>query len=137
MSHAAEETATDIDPVLQPAEAPGAGESSSLRWRLADASSDGCLDLSALLPHRKEKEFACVLVRLYSPREEFVTARLDSTGDPRLRVNGAVVTEMKAAQPDQAEFEAAVTLRQGWNSLLFRVGVGVQQDQLRLWLTSR
>lgn len=135
---AAEEAATEIDPVRRPAEVPGEGESSALRWRLADASSDGCLDLSALPRHYKEKECACVLVRLYSPREEFVTARLDSTGDMRLRVNGAVVKEMKAVQPDQAKDEAAaVALREGWNTLVFRIGLGDQLDQLRMWLTRR
>jgi hypothetical protein len=134
----AEETATDIDPVRQPAEVPGTAESSALRWRPADASSDSCLDLSALLPYRKEKEFAYVLMRLYSPREELVTARLDSTGDMRFRVNGAVIKEMKAAQPPRTEDDAvSVTLREGWNTLLFRVGVGEQQDQLRMGLTRR
>ncbi len=93
---AAEETATDIDPVRQPAEAPATGESSALRWRPADTSTDGCLDLSALLPHRQKKECACVLVRLYSPREELVTAQLDSTGEMRLRVNGALVKGIRS-----------------------------------------
>jgi WD40 repeat protein len=133
---AAEETATDIDPVRQPTEVPGAGEISALRWRAADASSDGCLDLAAIRPSRKEKESGYVLVRLYSPREEVVTARLDSTGDMRLRVNGAVVKEMKATQPPRTEDEAvAVMLREGWNTLLFRVGVGEQQDHLCMWLS--
>jgi hypothetical protein len=78
------------------------------------------------------------LVRLYSPREESVTAQLDSTGDLRLRVNGVVAMEMKVAQPPRTEDEAvAVTLQEGWNTLLFRVGLGEQQDQLRLWLTRR
>jgi dipeptidyl aminopeptidase/acylaminoacyl peptidase len=135
---AVEETATDIDPVGPLAAAPGTGESSALRWRPADASSDGCLDLSALLPHRKEKERAYVLVRVYSPREETVTARLDCSGDLRLRVNGAVIKEMKATSPPRTEDKAvAVTLREGWNSLLFQVGVGEQQDQMCMWLTRR
>jgi WD40 repeat protein len=133
----AEETASDIDPVRQPADVPGIGESSALRWRPADASSDGCLDLSALCPHRKENECAYVLLRLYSPREELVTARLDSTGEVRLRVNGAVVKEMKATEPPRTEDEAvAVALREGWNTLVFWARVGQQQDQLRLWLTN-
>jgi hypothetical protein len=135
---AAEETATEVDPVRQPTEVPGTGERTALRWRPVDASSDGCLDLSALLPHRKEKGCAYVMVRLYSPREEAVTAWIDSTADMRLRVNGAVVKELKAAQPPRTEDEAVeVTLRKEWNTLLFRVGVGEHQDQLRLWLTRR
>ena len=52
--------------------------------------------------------------------------------------DGNEVKEMKAAQPPRTEDEAvAVTLRKGWNILLFRVGLGEQQDQLRMWLTRR
>jgi WD40 repeat protein/serine/threonine protein kinase len=128
-----EETAGDVDPVRPPV-----GESSAPGWRAADASSDGCLDLTELLPHRTEKERACVLVRVYSPREQVATALLDSTGDLRLRVNGTVVKELKATRPPRTEDEpVSVTLKAGWNTLLFRVGVGEEQDQLRLWLRRR
>jgi WD40 repeat protein/tRNA A-37 threonylcarbamoyl transferase component Bud32 len=134
---AADETATDVDPVTQPSEAPGSGKSSALRWQLANASSDGSLDLSALLPHRKEKECAYVVVRVYSPRDEVATARLDCTGDIRLHVNGAVVKEIKASVTLTEDQAVAVTLREGWNTLLFRVDIGDRQDQLRMWLTRR
>jgi eukaryotic-like serine/threonine-protein kinase len=133
---ATEETAADIDPVRPPVGDPVARESTPLHWRLADASSDGCLDLSGL-PRRTETGCACVLVRVYSARSQVVTALLDSTGDTRLRINGELVREMKAATPPRNEDEAVpVTLKEGWNTLLFRVAVGEQQDQLRMGLTS-
>jgi tetratricopeptide (TPR) repeat protein len=77
-----------------------------------------------------------VLVRLYSPYEQPVAALIDSPAKLRCWLNGRLQPEAAPGRPPDAEDDARpMTLRAGWNTLLFRVGLGTGKDRLSLWLS--
>jgi WD40 repeat protein len=129
---ALEETALEIDPSQPAAANAQTGETSTLRWRAAEASTDGCLNLATLFPNPEEKQSAYVVVRVYSPREEPAKVRLESAGEAKLHVNGAAVRTLDAAEGSWVEGEGAAALKEGWNTLLFRVSLRSDPNQIRL-----
>jgi WD40 repeat protein len=106
-----------------------------LRWRAVPALADGCVELGELSPPAGRGS-AYALLRAYAPREQAVTALLRATGGPRLWLNGRLLPGASSA-PATGSDEAAVplTLRAGWNTLLFRIEVGHGPGRLFLWLS--
>jgi WD40 repeat protein/serine/threonine protein kinase/tetratricopeptide (TPR) repeat protein len=133
---AAEGPGTEPDPFQSvprgPAEGPALGP---LHWQAATASSNGCLDLAALFP-RTEPGSADALLRVYSPREQAVAALIGFPGSLRFWLNGRLQHEVEGARPPEADDDAVpLTLRAGWNTLLFRIGIGTGKDRLLVWLS--
>jgi WD40 repeat protein/serine/threonine protein kinase/tetratricopeptide (TPR) repeat protein len=125
----AEETASEIDPVHP-------GDAASLHWRAATTTADGCLDLAAVWPQAKPGS-AFALLRVYSPREQPIAALVGSTGSLHLWHNGRLLYEVERGRLPEGEDEGvSLTLRAGWNTLLFKVGIGTAADRLCLWLSA-
>ncbi len=104
-------------------------------WRVATASDNGCLDLEGLAPKDKPSS-ACALLRVYSPREQPITALTASPGPLRFWHNGLLIHQREHGLPPGADDEGVpLTLRAGWNTLLFQVGLGTGMDRLCLWLS--
>jgi hypothetical protein len=107
------------------------------------ASANGCLDFQEILSGKRAERMQ-VLVRVWSPREQGVTARLGSTVPFRAWLNGRPAHAREAVPmtptPDNTppceppDDEVALTLSAGWNTLVFRVSTGRDQDRLCLWL---
>jgi WD40 repeat protein len=126
-----------------PTHPPPAGSAASLHWRWVTASTNGCLDFQEAQPGNRAERMQ-VLVRVYSPRQQAVTARFGSTVPFRAWLNGrpahARETVRLAPTPDNTppgeppDDEVALTLAAGWNTLLFRVTTGRGQDRLCLSL---
>ena len=106
------ESAADIDPVQPMPE----GSHPALRWRAVVPTADGGLDLRPLDPGAEKS--VGVLVRVYSPREQPVAALLHGATDLSFWLNGR--PEHDGPRPSDEE-GVPVTLRAGWNTLLFRV----------------
>jgi WD40 repeat protein/serine/threonine protein kinase len=112
----------------------GASDASPLDWRAAPASPSGSVDLDALFPDAKSGS-ARVLVRVYAPREQPVTAQLGCSSGYRFWQNGRLVRESSSARPqDQDDEQFPLTLRAGWNTLLLQVEVGIERDWVSLML---
>jgi Tol biopolymer transport system component len=115
-------------------ETAGAGSAAGLHWRAVPASSNGSLDLGALFPDTSSGS-ANALLRVYAPREQPVTAQVGSSSSYRFWLNGQLVHEMSGGRPHgRDEEQVPLTLRAGWNNLLFHVAVGKQTDWLSLAL---
>jgi WD40 repeat protein/serine/threonine protein kinase/tetratricopeptide (TPR) repeat protein len=131
-----QEPGTDPDPfrpiTRASAEAPAAAPPP---WQAATASANGCLDLAALSA-KTEPGSAYALLRVYSPREQALAALVGCPGSMRFWLNGQLQHEATAPRPPEADDDAVpITLRTGWNTLLFRVGIGTGKDCLSLWLS--
>jgi WD40 repeat protein/serine/threonine protein kinase len=122
-----EETTDDVDHTRAAADG-------SLRWRGVTATADGSVDLAALNLGGAGARW--VLLRVYSPREQPAAALLDGAC-VRFALNGRLLHEVPQPRPADAIEEAVpVTLRAGWNTLLFRVGAGPAADRLGVWLSA-
>jgi hypothetical protein len=92
------------------------------------ASPSGALDLGALFPNARSGS-ARALLRVYAPGEQLVTARLGSSSGYRLWLNGRPVGESSGERPRDGDDEGVpLTLRAGWNTLLFHVTIGIEHD---------
>jgi hypothetical protein len=110
----------------------GASKSARLHWRAATVSPSGSLDLGALFPNARSGS-ARALLRIYAPREQPVTAQLGSADRYRFWLNGRLVHEPPEGRPrDGDDQRVPLTLRAGWNTLLFQVEVGNERDWLSL-----
>jgi hypothetical protein len=127
------ETEDEPDPIPLVSNATrSASNSARLHWRAATASPSGSLDLGALFPNARSGS-ARVLLRIYAPREQPVTAQLGSAGSYRSWLNGRLVHEQPRAHPrDGDDQRVPLTLRTGWNTLLFQVELGDERDWLSL-----
>jgi eukaryotic-like serine/threonine-protein kinase len=123
------------DPFLPVTDVPPAGPNAArLYWRAATASPSGSLDLGALFPDARSGS-ARALLRVYAPREQPVTAQLGSSSSYRLWLNGRLMRESSDARiRDRDDEKFPLTLRAGWNTLLFHVEVGKERDWLSLTL---
>ena len=126
---------TDVEPdPFQPVwnGTPGASNATGLHWRALPASPGGALDLGALFPNARSGS-ARALLRVYALREQPVTARLGSSSSYRLWLNGRPVRESPSVRPRDGDDERVpLDLRAGWNTLLFQVELGGEQDWLSL-----
>jgi WD40 repeat protein/serine/threonine protein kinase/tetratricopeptide (TPR) repeat protein len=112
-----------------------AGNPAALHWRWATVSANGCLDLGALF-RQTEVRSAYVLVRIYSPGEQPVAALIGASGALRFWHGGEVLYQVDRGRPQEDDEGVPVTLRAGWNTLLFKVGMGTASDRLCLWLSA-
>jgi hypothetical protein len=113
---------------------PRGSKSLPFHWRAATVSALGCLDLAALFPNVRRGS-ARALLRVYAPAEQAVTAQVRSAGSLQFWVNGRLVHERPQAPPQDADDERVpLTLRAGWNSLLFQIEVGHEWNWLSLTL---
>jgi WD40 repeat protein/tRNA A-37 threonylcarbamoyl transferase component Bud32 len=113
---------------------PGDSNPASFFWRVATGSANGSLDLGALFPNARSSS-ARALVRVYGPQERLVTAHLGSSSSYRFWLNGRLVHERAGAVPlDEDDEKVPLTLRAGWNTLLFHITIGTENDWLSLTL---
>jgi hypothetical protein len=124
---------TDVEPDPFQSEwnvVPGASSATRLHWRAVTVSPSGSLDLGAMFPDARSGS-ARALLRVYSPREQPVTAQLGSSSSYRCWMNGQPVRETSSERPRDGDDEKVVlTLRAGWNTLLFHVTIGTEHDWL-------
>jgi hypothetical protein len=125
----------DVEPdPFQPVSkaAPGASDATGLRWRAVTAPPSSSLDLGALFPNARSGS-ARALLRVYTLRAQTVTARLGSSSSYRFWLKGQLVRE-RSSERTQAGDDERVPLspRAGWNTLLFEVELGSEQDWLSL-----
>jgi pentatricopeptide repeat protein len=133
-SGATPELGTEPDP-LQPITGKRSG-AGPWRWQPARASANGCLDLSALFPNDTAGSVAALL-RVYAPRQQPVVALVGATGAHRFHLNGSLLHEAKQKPSPEGEDKGVpLTLRAGWNTLLFEVGLGKGANRLCLWLSA-
>jgi WD40 repeat protein/serine/threonine protein kinase/tetratricopeptide (TPR) repeat protein len=104
-------------------------------WQAATASDNGCLDFGALAQGKASTAYA--LLRVYSPRQQPITALISSTGPVRLWHNGVALHPLQREPAADAEEGVPLTLRDGWNTLLFQVGLGKATNCLYLWLSDK
>jgi WD40 repeat protein/tetratricopeptide (TPR) repeat protein len=107
----------------------------SLQWRAVTASANGCLDLRALFP-QAEAGNVYALLRVYSPRKQLITATMGLTGSFDFWQNGLLLHQVDRKRPLKSEEDVPLVLRPGWNSLLFKVGIGAPTDRLCLRLSA-
>jgi hypothetical protein len=131
----AAEPEAEIDP-FQPVFAadPGGSNFAPRHWRAATGSAKSCLDLGALFPNVRSGS-ARALVRVSALRDQPVTALFGSTGSYRFWLNGRLVhARPRAGQTDSDDERVPLTLRAGWNTLLFQVELDNEWDWLTLAL---
>jgi WD40 repeat protein/serine/threonine protein kinase/tetratricopeptide (TPR) repeat protein len=123
----------DPDPTQPlPSADPEVASTDLLHWRATTASSDGCLDLGTVFPQCKG-DIAYALVRVYSPREQTITALIGRSGPLCFWQNDLLHHKAEDRRPPETEDEAVpLILRAGWNTLLFKLGVGTATDHLRV-----
>jgi WD40 repeat protein/serine/threonine protein kinase/tetratricopeptide (TPR) repeat protein len=133
----AAESAADFDPTRPLSSADtGVGSAAQLHWQAATASSNGSLDLGALLPETKG-DTAYALLRVYSPRDQGITALIGRSGPVGFWQNGQRLYHADETRVAQTEDEGVpLLLRAGWNSLLFKVGVGTATNRLCVRLSA-
>jgi WD40 repeat protein/serine/threonine protein kinase/tetratricopeptide (TPR) repeat protein len=133
-SQAATKLATTFDPLKPIKVASRAGK--PLRWQGVTPSANGCLDLGALFPGAKPGT-AFALLRVYCPNEQAVAALLGATGRLRFWLNGRLLHRADRRSSPLADDDAVpLTLRAGWNTLVFQAGIGNGTDRLCLWLSA-
>jgi hypothetical protein len=90
--------------------------------------------LGALLSNARSGA-ALALLRVYAPVAQQVTAQVGSTSSVRFWLNGRLVQQMpQAGAPDAEDERVPLTLRAGWNTLLFQVEIGNEWNWLSLAL---
>jgi tetratricopeptide (TPR) repeat protein len=78
------------------------------------------------------------LLRVYSPREQPIAALIGSSGPLRFWLNGRLLHELGRPPSPQADDEGVpITVRAGWNTLLFKVELGKGLNHLCLWLSDK
>jgi len=126
---------TDVEPdPFQPVwnGTPGASNATGLHWRAVPVSPGGALDLGALFLNARSGS-ARALLRVYALQEQPVTARLGSSSSYRFWLNGRPVREASSEHPQDGDDERMpLTLRAGWNTLLFHVTIRTEHDWLSL-----
>jgi WD40 repeat protein/serine/threonine protein kinase len=133
-AEAPDEAGADLDPTR-----PAPAGRAALSWRAVTPSANGCADLGKLFPGPRTG-CAQVLVRVYSPHNQRLTARLGASGPLQVWLNRRPVhrrDEVRlapAADGEPADEEVLLELEAGWNTLLFRVGLGTGPDRFGLAL---
>jgi WD40 repeat protein/serine/threonine protein kinase/tetratricopeptide (TPR) repeat protein len=128
------ELGSQPDP-LRPIPGKGSG-AGPRRWQPAHASANGCLDLGALFPNDTSGSVAALL-RVYAPQQQPVVALVGATGAHRVRLNGSLLHEARQTpSPEAADKGVPLTLRAGWNTLLFELRLGKGANRLSLWLSA-
>jgi eukaryotic-like serine/threonine-protein kinase len=113
---------------------PGAPDAARLHWRAATSSTSGALDLGALFPNARAGS-ARALLRVYALREQPVIALLGSSSSYRFWLNGRLLDDRQSARSqDMDDQRVPLTLRAGWNTLLFHVTIGTENDWLSVAL---
>jgi WD40 repeat protein/serine/threonine protein kinase/tetratricopeptide (TPR) repeat protein len=131
------ESEADLDPTRPlPSADSNAGGAAPLHWQVATASSNGCLDLGALFPEAKGDP-AYALLRVYSPEEQRITALIGGSGPLLFWQNGQRLCDAHETRVAQTADEGVpLLLRAGWNSLLFKVGIGTATKRLCVRLSA-
>src|SRR5262249_25222505 len=73
------------------------GSAASLRWRWVTAATNGCLDFQEIQSGNRAERMQ-VLLRVFSPREQAVTARLGSSAPFRAWLNSRPVHARETVQ---------------------------------------
>jgi tetratricopeptide (TPR) repeat protein len=104
-------------------------------WQAATATDNGCLDLGASFGQNKPGP-VYALLSVYSLSQQPVAALLHPTKSLSFWHNGQLLLEGERNIPPEADNERVpLTLRAGWNTLLFKAGAVSGADRLCLWLS--
>jgi WD40 repeat protein/tetratricopeptide (TPR) repeat protein len=130
------ESDADPDPTQPPPNTDrNAAGPTPLHWRAVTASANGCLNLGAVFPQAKGN-VAYTLLRVYSPREQPITALINCSEPLHFWHNGDLLHQVDGGRPLEDDEGVPLTLRAGWNTLLFKVGLGTPTDRLCVRLSA-
>jgi WD40 repeat protein/serine/threonine protein kinase/tetratricopeptide (TPR) repeat protein len=112
----------------------GDDSSAKLTWLLVNAGPDDGLNLGQYF-QRAQNISGYALLRIYSPREQEAGLLIFASQTLRFWLNGRLIHSRAGTLPTWGDLEGlAVSLKQGWNTLLAKVGSQTRDHGLFLRL---